>query len=75
MKALLTAAFSPRMRAIVDRIMSDFKENVELFDDVLEEFSKSVAELDKRAEHVEKRTTEAANGQEKLQAARSRAQR
>ena len=64
----------PRMRVSVDRIMSDFQENVELFDDVLEEFSKSVAELDKRAEHVEKRTTEAANGQEKLQAARSRAQ-
>jgi hypothetical protein len=65
----------PKMQVSVDRIMSDFKENVELFDDVLEDFSKSVGELDQRADHVEKRTNEAANGQEKLQAARSRAQK
>jgi Protein of unknown function (DUF1631) len=65
----------PTMRSIVDRIMSDFKENVELFDDVLEEFTGAVGKLDQRARHVEKRTNEAANGQEKLQAARSRAQK
>jgi len=65
----------PKMREIVDKVMSDFKENVELFDDVLEDFNKTVSELDQRAKHVEERTNEAANGQEKLQAARGRAQK
>ena len=65
----------PKMREIVDKVMSDFKENVELFDDVLEDFTKTVSELDQRAKHVEERTNEAANGQEKLQAARGRAQK
>jgi hypothetical protein len=65
----------PRMQLMVDRIMSDFKENVELFDEVLEEFTTAVDELTQRAKHVEQRTNEAANGQEKLQAARSRAQK
>ena len=65
----------PKMQEIVDKVMSDFKENVELFDDVLEDFTKTVSELDQRAKHVEERTNEAANGQEKLQAARGRAQK
>jgi hypothetical protein len=65
----------PKMQEIVDKIMADFKENVELFDDVLEDFTKTVSELDQRAKHVEMRTNEAANGQEKLQAARGRAQK
>ncbi len=64
----------PKMKEIVDRVLLDFKEDVSIFDTLLEDFNKSVSELDRRADLVEQRTTEAANGQEKLQAARKRAQ-
>lgn len=65
----------PKMQEIVDRVLSEFKENVELFDELLKDFSKTVNEMLQRAERVELRTNEAANGQEKLQAARTRAQK
>jgi len=64
----------PKMKEIVDKVLLDFKEDVSIFDTLLEDFTKSVSELDRRADLVEQRTTEAANGQEKLQAARKRAQ-
>ncbi|GMQ84061.1 MAG: DUF1631 domain-containing protein [Gammaproteobacteria bacterium] len=64
----------PKMKEIVDEVLLDFKEDISIFDTLLEDFTKSVNDLDHRAELVEHRTTEAANGQEKLQAARSRAQ-
>jgi hypothetical protein len=64
----------PKMREIVDRVLMDFKEDVSLFDDLLQDFNAAVDELDQRASRVEQRTTEAANGQEKLLAARSRVQ-
>ena len=62
------------MKEVVDKVLVDFKEDVSLFDTLLEDFTKSVSELDHRADLIEQRTTEAANGQEKLQAARKRAQ-
>jgi hypothetical protein len=64
----------PKMKEIVDRVLLDFKEDVSLFDDVVKEFNQAVAELERRASRVEERTNEAASGQEKLQAARARAQ-
>jgi len=64
----------PKMKDIVDKVLTEFKENVEIFDTLLEEFRKVVHELEQRASMVEKRTNEAASGQEKLLAARSRAQ-
>ncbi len=64
----------PKMKEIVDKVLLDFKEDVSIFDTLLEDFTKSVSELDHRADLIEQRTTEAANGQEKLQAARKRAQ-
>jgi len=65
----------PKMKGIVDKVLLDFREDVSIFDDLLEDFANSVNDLDHRAELVEKRTTAAANGQEKLQTARDRAQR
>ncbi len=65
----------PKMQKIVDRVLLEFKENVDLFDDLLKDFSSTVSELQQRAERVELRTNEAANGQEKLQTARTRAQK
>lgn len=64
----------PKMKAIVERVMLDFKEDVDLFDQLLDEFSNAVDELSQRAQRVEQRTNEAAMGQEKLQAARNRVQ-
>lgn len=64
----------PKMKEIVDRVLMEFEENVEIFDTLLEDFNKAVKELDQRANLVEKRTAEAADGHEKLQAARHRAQ-
>jgi hypothetical protein len=52
----------------------DFEEDVGIFDALLEDFNKAVKDLDHRASLVETRTTEAADGQEKLQSARHRAQ-
>jgi hypothetical protein len=64
----------PKMKEIVDRVLLDFEENVDIFDTLLEDFNQAVKDLDHRAAVVEKRTAEAADGQEKLQAARRRAQ-
>ncbi len=64
----------PKMKEIVDRVLLEFKENVEIFDVLLADFDKAVKALDQRAGLVEKRTAEAADGQEKLQAARHSAQ-
>ena len=64
----------PKMKEIVDKILQEFKEDVSIFDVLLEEFDKAVKDLTHRASLVETRTTEAADGQEKLQAARQRAQ-
>ena len=64
----------PKMKEIVDKVLLDFKEDVGIFDTLLEDFNKAVKDLDHRAKLVETRTTEAADGQEKLQAARQRAQ-
>jgi len=48
---------------------------MEVFEDLVIDFEKTVKDLEQRSTLVEKRTNEAANGQEKLQAARHRAQR
>jgi hypothetical protein len=63
----------PKMKELVDRVLQDFTDDIRLFSEVLEEFSAAVAELQLRASRVEERTNEAANGQERLQAARTRA--
>ncbi len=63
----------PKMKEIVDRLLAEFEEDVKIFDALLEEFSKSVTELQQRARLVEHRNAEAAEGQDKLQAARARA--
>ena len=62
------------MKDIVDRVLLDFEEDVEVFDDFLAEFTEATDELRQRATLVERRTTEAADGQEKLHEARTQAQ-
>jgi hypothetical protein len=65
----------PKMKEVVDRALVEFEEDVDLFDSLLQDFNKSVKELQQRARLVEHRNTEAAEGQDKLQAARARAQK
>ncbi|MDT8386346.1 MAG: DUF1631 family protein [Thiogranum sp.] len=64
----------PKMKEIVDSILRDFDHDVTLFEKFSDEFSSYIDELRQRAELVEKRAAEAANGQDKLLSARSRAQ-
>ncbi len=61
----------PKMKQIVDRVLRDFHDDVALFDELLDEFTTAVEALKQRASRVEQRTNEAANGQEKLLAART----
>jgi hypothetical protein len=63
----------PKMKEIVDRLLVEFEEDVGIFDALLKEFSNSVTELQQRARLVEHRNAEAAEGQDRLQAARARA--
>ncbi|TCK17969.1 uncharacterized protein DUF1631 [Thiogranum longum] len=64
----------PKMKEIVDQVLNEFDEDVDIFEGLVTDFGEAVADLEQRSSLVEKRTTEAANGQEKLQAARQRAQ-
>lgn len=64
----------PKMKEIVDRILLDFDQDVAIFETVSEEFDEFVAQLKQRASLVEQRAAEAASGQDKLHAARERAQ-
>lgn len=64
----------PKMKEIVDRILLDFDQDVAVFETVSEEFDEFVAKLKQRASLVEQRSAAAASGQDKLHAARERAQ-
>jgi len=64
----------PKMKEIVDRVLVEFEEDVGIFELFLQDFNKSVSELQQRARLVEQRNAEAADGQDKLHAARARAQ-
>lgn len=74
-EAQIERGIFPKMKEIVDKVLLDFKEDVSVFNDVLQDFTQAVADLEQRASRVEERTNEAAKGQDKLQAARSRARK
>lgn len=57
----------------VERLLSDFNENVAIFKTLEEEFRSFLDQHRKRVELAEKRTAEAQRGQERLETARSRA--
>jgi hypothetical protein len=64
----------PKIRQIIDDTLMDFEDDVSIFETYLADFENAVFELKHRSSTVEKRTNEAANGQERLLAARGRAQ-
>jgi hypothetical protein len=60
----------PHIQRIVDRVLQEFSDDVALFDELLDYFDGIVAEQRKRTDTMERRTTEAARGRERLQLAR-----
>ena len=63
----------PGMRAVVERILRDFKDDLSLFDELLVDFSAHLRDVEQKAQVIEHRTVEAADGQARLQIARTRA--
>ncbi|MBI5039894.1 MAG: DUF1631 domain-containing protein [Gammaproteobacteria bacterium] len=63
----------PCMRAVVERILRDFKDDLSLFDELLSDFSAHLREVEQKAQVIERRSVEAADGQARLHNARARA--
>lgn len=70
----LQAGIYPQMQYVVNRVLNEFHTGLQLFEDLIEEFTASVEVLKQKAALIEQRAREAAKGQEKLQLARERAQ-
>lgn len=64
----------PCMRHLVERILVEFKDDLGLFDALRTEFTGHLREVEQKAEVIEKRSVETADGQARLQYARVRAQ-
>jgi hypothetical protein len=63
----------PVMQHTVDRVLQEFADRVDLFDDLLDDLRKAVEEHQLRTDTVEQRAQAAARGREKLQLARQQA--
>jgi len=63
----------PCMTKIVERVLRDFKNDLSLFDELLSDFTAHLHEIEQKAKIIERRTVEAANGQARLNNARTQA--
>lgn len=63
----------PKIKIIVETILNNFVDDISLFDQLLEEFSKFKMNLEKRSRMVERRNTESQQGLERLELAKRRA--
>lgn len=70
-----TRGMFPTMQKIVDRVLQEFTDNVELFDELLTLFDDKMREQQRRTDTMEQRTQEAARGRERLALAKQRAAR
>lgn len=70
----LDAGIFPQMEYTVNMVLQEFQDGLQLFEELLEEFSSSVDALQKKAAIIEARALEAAKGHEMLHRARQRAQ-
>jgi hypothetical protein len=59
-----------RIESVVDRVIQDFRHNVEIFEELLEGFDNDISGDLRGAEFVEGRTAQAAEGRERLALAR-----
>jgi len=65
----------PVMQQVVDRVLQEFTDSVDLFDELLGYFEEKLREQRRRSGNTEQRTQEAARGREKLTLAKQRAAR
>lgn len=70
----LQAGIYPQMQDAVNRVLNEYQDGLQLFDDLIEELAAGVEVLRQKSELIEQRAREAAKGHEKLQVARDRAQ-
>ena len=70
-----TRGIFPAIKTVVDRIVREFKKDVSLFVELLRWFEQAMAEQQRRASTMERRTREAAQGKERLLLAKQRATR
>ena len=63
----------PQMQYVVNRVLREFQEGLSLFNELIEEFSVAVLALQHKAELIEQRAREAAEGHNRLQKAKGRA--
>lgn len=61
------------IKSTVHRVLSDFQDDLSLFDELVTSVEAYIKRLKRRAEHAERRAREAAEGAEKLELARQRA--
>ena len=69
----LTRGIFPCMRTMVERILRDFTDDLGLFDELLDEFNSHLRDVERKAQAIERRSVEAADGQARLHNARARA--
>ncbi len=63
----------PKIKTIVETILKGFIDDAEIFDTLLEDFSRFKESIEKRARMVEKRNTESQQGLERLELSRQQA--
>lgn len=69
----LQSGIFPQMQYVVNRVLREFQEGLSLFNELIDEFSAAVTALQHRAELIEQRAREAAEGHNRLQKAKARA--
>lgn len=63
----------PKIKTIVENILTGFVDDISIFDQLLDEFLRFKENLEKRSRMVEKRNTESEQGLEKLELSKQRA--
>ncbi len=62
---------SEKMQSVVDRVNTDYVDDLNLFEELLQDFARHLHSLVRKAEVTEKRQVESAQGREKLEHARN----
>ncbi|MFC1685123.1 DUF1631 family protein, partial [Pseudomonadota bacterium] len=67
----LKTGIYPKMNRAINRVLNEFQENIDLFDELLSSYRQSVELLEKKTIIIERRSQEAASGRDKLLNART----
>ena len=63
----------PSVHNVVERVLAEFENNLDIFSELLEQFSVNVHDIEIKSAAIEKRSRQAAEGKEKLAVARKHA--